>query len=139
MSDSIKECDFATIDFSKQSLIIQTLKSIRPNEAQVSEYLRLLDHAMASMNGDFVLMSVGSDVSFDTFKTTIRFFKGIRKIERKYAQSYRKAFVVDIAIRDRLLLPIFNIFARPIAPRVYVDTVEEGIDLASIEMGIPFY
>ena len=139
MSNSVIECDFATFDLSKRSLITQRIKNICPTEAQIEEYFKILDSSMASVNGDFVLLSMGSGIKFDSTKTIIHFFKGIRKIERKYINEYKKAFIVGISLKNKLLLPLYNIFARPIAPRVYVATEEEGIDLASLEMGIPYY
>ncbi len=74
-----------------------------------------------------------------SIKTIIYLGKGIFNLDKTYANRIQLHAFVNPNFLLRMLIPIFNLFARLEGHQVCTKTKEEAIDWISLESGIPFY
>ncbi len=133
------ESPCATLDLSRLSLIVQTVKDLNPTIEQTQEHLELIERVLQNTSGPLYIISDMKLMKWVNIKTIIYLGKGIFNLDKNYVNRIQLHAFVRPNFLLRMLIPLFDLFARLEGSQVCTKTKDEAIDWISLESGIPFY
>ena len=138
LSDNI-ESACAIVDLSRLPLITQTVKAINPTIAQTQDHLDVAERILQNTTGPLYIISDMKAMKWANIKSIIHLGKGIYHLDSTYSGRIQLHVFVSASRLLRMLIPLFNIFARLEGNQICTNTIDEAIDWISLETDIPFY
>ncbi len=138
-NSNIYESAVAKVDVKRLPLVIQTVKNVNPTIEQMSAHIHLVEQILEDTTGSLTVISDIQALQWARIKSIVYLGKEMNRVDRVNKDRIKLHIIVSKIKILRIAIPIFNLFARLDASHVVFRTMNEAIDHASLENGIPFY